>query len=92
MIRAREAASLDMLAIMSGQPVVKTPTADYPYRVTVDDATYKLWLSNSVDELEYANFKSQVAITRGRNFAHTLGNVWSAMHDVEDAEARKRAS
>jgi hypothetical protein len=92
MIRARDAKSLHTLAAMADVTVVKTPTADYPYRVTVDDATYKQWLSVSVDDLDYANFKSQVAISRGYNFAHTLTGVWSIMHDVEDGSARKRVS
>ena len=36
----------------------------------------------------YKNYKSGVAATRGYDFAHPLMKVWSAMHEVEDAEAR----
>ena len=36
----------------------------------------------------YKNYKSGVAATRGYDFAHPLMKVWSAKHEVEDAEAR----
>jgi len=38
--------------------------------------------------ITYKNFKSEVAATRGYDFAHPLMKVWSAMHEVEDAGAR----
>jgi hypothetical protein len=38
--------------------------------------------------IEYKNFKSEVAATRGYDFAQPLMKVWSAMHDVEDENAR----
>jgi hypothetical protein len=38
--------------------------------------------------ITYKNFKSEVASTRGYDFAHPLMKVWSAMHEVEDKEAR----
>ena len=39
--------------------------------------------------IEYSNFKSEVAITRGAKFAKALSKVWSDMHDVEDKAARE---
>jgi hypothetical protein len=38
--------------------------------------------------IAYKNFKSEVAATRGYEFAHPLMKVWSAMHEVEDQQAR----
>jgi hypothetical protein len=40
--------------------------------------------------IDYKNFKSEVADTLGYGFAKPLNQVWSAMHDVEDAQARVR--
>jgi hypothetical protein len=38
--------------------------------------------------ITYKNFKSEVSATRGHDFAHPLMKVWSAMHEVEDSDAR----
>jgi hypothetical protein len=38
--------------------------------------------------LTYKNYKSEVAATRGYEFAHPLMKVWSAMHEVEDENSR----
>lgn len=86
MIRARDKKSLDW----AGVPVTRTPEGDYPYRVTVSNEDFKAWLCANVDMLDYYNFKSQVAAVRGYQYAHPLHEVWSAMHDVEDKEARTR--
>lgn len=92
MVRARDEKSLHQLRGMTNQPIVKTPTGDYPYRVTVTEDYFKLWLMEHVADLQYTNFKSQVAVTRGKKYAHPLSDVWATMHEVEDDNARKRAS
>jgi hypothetical protein len=38
--------------------------------------------------LDYDNFKSHIAHTKGYDYAHELGRVWSVMLATEDAEAR----
>ena len=63
MVRARDEKSLHQLRDMTNQPIVKTPTGDYPYRVTVTEDYFKLWLMEHVADLQYTNFKSQVAVT-----------------------------
>jgi hypothetical protein len=40
-------------------------------------------------DITYKNFKSEVAATRGYEFAHPLMKVWSAMHEVEDLSSRR---
>ncbi len=88
-VRARDAQSLEVLAELAETPVEKTPENDYPYRVSVKDETLKFWLSTTVDMLDYTNFKSRVSVTRGDDYAHALMSVWTTMHEVEDAEARR---
>jgi hypothetical protein len=40
--------------------------------------------------ITYKNIKSEVATTRGYEFAHPLMKVWSATHEVEDEGARSK--
>ena len=89
-VRARDKQSLDQLADLCDVQVKFTPNADYPYRVIVTKADFTSWMNDNIDFLGYSNYKNQVAITRGKDYAHTLGSVWSTMHDVEDEQARNR--
>jgi len=87
-VRARDSLSLSSLAQSYGVEIRSTPTADYPYRIFITKDQFKNWLSNQPGQIEYKNFKSQVSITRGKNFANALLKVWSTMHAVEDKQAR----
>jgi hypothetical protein len=89
-VRARDRRSLEPLAERSNGKVEHSPLADYPYRISVSKADFSAWLVEAVERLTYTNFKSQVAVTRGYEYAHALGGVWSTMHDVEDENARQR--
>ncbi len=89
-VRARDAESLDPLAKQIGQIIEHSPDRDYPYRLqNVNKSDFLLFLMQSVDLLDYENFKNHVYTMRGKDYAHALGKVWSAMHDVEDFEARR---
>lgn len=90
-VRARDALSLVDLAKLSESKILRTPTADYPYRVIIEREQLRTWLNSQIDDLDYPNFKSEVAIERGDEFAHALYPVWDAMHKVEDEEAREGA-
>ena len=92
MVRARDRESLEALATMLSIEIKSTPDADYPYRLVASKEDVKSWMNDSIDFLGYNNFKNQVAVTRGKEYAHTLGSVWSTMHEVEDEESRKRLS
>ena len=87
-VRSRDRLSLEPLSQMAGVEIIKSPNVDYPYRVFITPKQLQEFLASTVDALEYDNFKSQVYVTRGYEFAHALGDVWSTMHDVEDLEAR----
>ena len=90
MVRARDRQSLESLATMISVEIKSTPVADYPYRLVASKEDVKSWMNDSIDFLGYNNFKNQVAVTRGKEYAYALGSVWSTMHEVEDEEARKR--
>jgi hypothetical protein len=82
-VRAREKQSLEVLSELSERPIIDTPFGDYAYRVLVTDEVFKAWLATSVDMLDYDNFKNRVWNTRGDEFHHALGKVWSAMFDLQ---------
>jgi hypothetical protein len=87
-VRARDSLSLSSLAQSYGVEIRSTPTADYPYRIFITKDQFKNWLSNQPGQIDYKNFKSEVSITRGKNFANALLKVWSVMHAIEDLQAR----
>ena len=89
-VRARDSFSLSPLAQSYNVEIRSTPTADYPYRIFLSKDQFKNYLHNQAGLINYKNFKSEVAITRGKKFADALLSVWSAMHEVEDKEARKK--
>ena len=89
-VRARDCLSLSPLAQSYDVEIRSTPAADYPYRLLLSKDQFKNYLHNQAGLINYKNFKSEVAITRSKAFANTLLKVWSAMHGVEDKEARKR--
>ena len=87
-VRARDHQSLEDISAQFNVGIDKSPERDYPYRVELTKEQFAKWVTAKTLELDYTNFKSRVAETRGYNFAHALGSVWSTMHDVEDAGAR----
>ena len=89
-VRARDRKSLQPLAIATGATVVATPLADYPYRISITNEQFASWVNQQALSIDYKNFKSEVADTRGYGFAKPLNQVWSVMHDVEDEKARVR--
>ena len=89
-VRARDAESLESLAQFDDLTIQCTPLADYPYRVFTTNEVFAKWVNREITALDYPNFKSEIAHTRGYEFAHPLNKVWSVMHDVEDENARKR--
>lgn len=88
MVRARDRESLEALADAAKTEIICTPLSDYPYRVIVAHELFSMWVAHMAAGITYRNFKSEVAMTRGDDFAHPLMKVWSAMHEVEDLSER----
>lgn len=89
MVRARDRKSLEGLEKSGGVKTIDTPDGDYPHRVVVSKADFQEWMVDRLEEMDYHNFKSQVAKTRGHEFAAPLHDVWDVMHDVEEDKSRK---
>jgi UDP-3-O-acyl-N-acetylglucosamine deacetylase len=90
-VRARDCKSLDALAKSTSAAIIATPLADYPYRIAITNEQFSNWLSQQVQAIDYKNFKSEIADSRGYGFAKPLNQVWSVMHEVEDSNARVRS-
>jgi hypothetical protein len=88
MVRARDKESLGQIAESAKTEIISTPQHDYPYRVIVTHEFFAKWVAHMASNITYKNFKSEVAATRGYDFAHPLMKVWSAMHEVEDTGSR----
>ena len=89
-VRARDRKSLEALSKDTAAVIIATPLADYPYRIAITNEQFSKWLTQQVMAVDYKNFKSEIADTRGYGFAKPLNKVWSVMHEVEDAQARVR--
>jgi hypothetical protein len=88
-VRSRDRLSLEPISEYAQSEIKKSPVSDYPYRLTIDKDLFAEWLSKMAKSIDYRNFKSEVADLRGDHFAYPLMKVWSAMHEVEDEEARQ---
>jgi UDP-3-O-acyl-N-acetylglucosamine deacetylase len=89
-VRSRDRKSLEILSKETAAAIIATPLADYPYRIAITNEQFSKWLSQQVIAIDYKNFKSEIADTRGYGFAKHLNKVWSVMHEVEDSKARVR--
>jgi UDP-3-O-acyl-N-acetylglucosamine deacetylase len=89
-VRARDRKSLEPLVKQTGAAIVATPLADYPYRIAITNEQFAAWVSQVALSINYKNFKSEIADARGYGFAKPLNQVWTVMHEVEDAKARVR--
>lgn len=93
-VRARDRAALEPLqvAIFAMQEIevdiLNTPNADYPYRLYTDQSVFARWVAHAARDITYTNFKGRCVSTLPVEYQNALHDVWSAMHQVEDAEAR----
>lgn len=88
-VRSRDKESLEPIAGLAKKEITSSPNSDYPYRVITDSETFARWAQHMALNIDYPNFKSEVAQVRGHDYAHALTRVWSVMHEVEDNEARE---
>ena len=57
---------------------------DYRYRATAPREEVGQALSRMVSRLNYANFKSEVAVRQGLDRAHVYHDVWEVLHGMQD--------
>ena len=84
-VRSRDRKSLEPLAEAAGVEIWSSPYGDYPYRAFVEPKVFAEWVETQAMNIDYDNFKNQVAKTRGYDYTHALHDVWVAMLATEDA-------
>jgi hypothetical protein len=88
-VRARNIAALVELSHFAKKKIVRTPKADYPFRLHVTPETWAEYVRTIALSVDYRNFKTQVKKTLGQDQADALGLVWKTMLAVQDDDARK---
>jgi hypothetical protein len=88
-VRARDRESLTGLADFAAAEIAKSPDGDYPYRAFVRPDVFANWVAEESLDIDYHNFKTKVSQTRGYQFVAALHDVWTAMLQVEDDDARE---
>ncbi len=66
---------------------------DYAFRIFVDKSVWSQVLVGLNDEMDYDNFKSEVARFQGQDgatYEHSLHGVWSVMHRIQEWRRFKR--
>jgi len=83
-VRARDKESLAGLIQTTGAELIVTSDTDYPYRIIISPEEFVRWISEQAATIDYPNFKSQVAKTRGYEYTEALHDVWFAMLKTQD--------
>ena len=83
-VRARVAADLDNLRthVPELTETVATPDQDYPYRATVSAVDLAIGLGEAIQEIDYDNFKAEVARQQGYFRAGMYSQVWMGLHNL----------
>ena len=88
MVRARVRSHLEALKerfpdLLAECEIIESAGTDYAFRIFVDKAVWSQVLVGLNEELDYDNFKSEVARHQGSDgdaYEHSLHEVWSVMN------------
>jgi hypothetical protein len=86
-VRARVKADLDVLRkeyLPELSATVGKAGTDYPWRATVSHEQFAAALGKIVADINYDNFKNEVAAKQGKPRATRYGRVWSTLYDMPD--------
>lgn len=83
-VRARVAADLDNLRtrVPELSETIATPDQDYPFRATVSAVDLAIGLGEVIQEIDYDNFKAEVARRQGYFRAGMYSQVWMGLHNL----------
>lgn len=93
-IRARVKEDLEKLvASVKGSKrrkllIESTPSADYPFRVTLRKTEWADFLSSAAQDIDYPNFKNRVAKHDAQR-SHVYHDVWATLMKLEKREAQR---
>jgi hypothetical protein len=91
MVRARVRGHLEALKarfadLLGTCDIHESATTDYAFRIVVDKLVWARVVSTLAEEIDYGNFKSEVARHQGRggvDYEHSLHEVWSIMYGLQ---------
>lgn len=73
-------ATLDLESRVENPLIEETPSADYPFRIKIDQGTVAELLAAHAQAIDYDNFK---AASGNEDRQHELMKVWLAMRDLQ---------
>ena len=94
-VRARVRGDLDALReqyLPGLGEVQESKTNDYRLRAVAPRAEVAAAMASMVDQLQYSNFKSQVAKVQGTARAHLYHDVWDVLHRLQTEPAKYQAA
>ena len=91
MVRARVRKHLDALkdrfsGLLADSEIMEFPGTDYAFRIFVDKPVWSRVLVGLNEDMNYDNFKSEVARFQdhvGADYEHALHDVWSVMFEIQ---------
>lgn len=91
MVRARVRHHLDAIKerfpeLLGGCQIMEFPGTDYAFRLFVDKAAWCQVLADMAHEMDYDNFKSEIARLQGDGddaYESALHKVWTVMHGLQ---------
>ena len=86
-IRARVRNDLDNLRqkyLPELSPTIDHAGTDYPWRATIPHEKFAVALGKMAMDINYSNFKNEVAAKQGKARAGRYGKVWSALYDMPE--------
>jgi hypothetical protein len=91
MVRARLRTHLEALKdrfpdLLGGCKIKEFLGTDYAFRIFVDKPVWTQVVAGLTDDVDYDNFKSEVASFQGRDgadYEHSLHEVWSVMYGLQ---------
>lgn len=88
LVRGRSRADVENFSRRLGIAVTETPEADYPYRLFAPKKRVAKLLAELVSEVDYPNFKDEVAARQGKDREDLYHEVWGVMrHGLQTARA-----
>ena len=91
MVRARVRKHLEALIsafpLLAGSAMKTFTGTDYAYRIFVPKSVWSQVLAALGNDIDYDNFKSEVASLQGRGggaYEHALHAVWSVMYAIQE--------
>lgn len=94
-VRSRTRGDLDRLRhhyLPALSPSLEQQGTDYPWRGTVGREALGLAMAAIARDIDYANFKDEVAASIGKDRAKRYSKIWAALYDMPDDLPEPRAT